>query len=136
MPAGLANALGDAIKNAAAPAAAPAPVADAPIAQVLAAPTPAAAPVSAGSVPQRPSQGAVTSALSGVLASARKCIAPDDGPSRAHVVFGSDGSVQSTTVTGPAAGAPAEGCIKDALSKAHVPPFAEATYGATVTVRP
>jgi len=136
-PAGPGGGLADMIKQAAAAPIPATPAADPPpVAQALPAPTPAAAPVAAGSVPQRPSQGAVTSALSGVLASARKCLGPDDGVSRAHVVFGSDGNVQSTTVTGPAEGESEEGCIKAALGKAHVPAFAEATYGATVTVRP
>jgi hypothetical protein len=52
------------------------------------------------------------------------------------VVFGSDGAVQSVAVSGWAAGKAAEACIKGALGKARVPAFAEATYGATVTVRP
>ena len=71
-----------------------------------------------------------------MLPAARGCLGDDDGVSRAHVVFGSDGAVQSVSVTGFAAGKPLEACIKTALGKAHVPPFAEATYGATVTVRP
>jgi hypothetical protein len=139
-PAWLQGALGDAITKAAAPAPAtpaapaadPAPAAAAP----AAVPVPAAAPVAAGNVPQHPSQGAVTSALSGALPGARACLGPDDDVSRVRVVFGSDGAVQSLTVTGFAAGKPQEACIKGALGKAHVPPFAEATYGANVNVRP
>src|SRR5207244_4159549 len=79
------------------------------------APTPAAAPVApAGSVPQRPSQGAVTGALGAVLPDARACLGPDDPVSKARVVFGSNGSVESITVTGFAAGKPVEACIKGA----------------------
>jgi hypothetical protein len=104
---------------------------------------PAKAPVGANAAPtpgaptaQRPSQGQITGALSAVLPGARACLGDDDEPSRAHVVFGSDGAVQSVAITGFAVGKPSEACIKTALTKAHVPPFAEATYGATVTVRP
>jgi hypothetical protein len=138
--AALTGALGAAIMQSmnAQPAAAPA--ADtpaAPVAQALAAPVPASAPVGAsGSLSQRPSQGAVTSALGGVLPNARKCLGPDDGVSRAHVVFGSAGSVQSIDVSGFSAGKPSEACIKGALGKAQVPAFAESSYGATVTIRP
>ncbi len=101
-------------------------------------PTPAATgPAFApGSVPQKPSLGAVTGALGVVMPAAKACLGPDDPVSHASVVFRSDGSVQSVTVTGSAAGKPAEACIKSALSKAKVEPFAQATYVARVTVRP
>ena len=89
----------------------------------------------AGSVPQKPSQGAVTGALGAVLPGARACLGPDDAVSRAAITFTSAGTVQSVNVTGGAAGKPAEGCIKAALSKAKVTPFAEATYTAPVTIR-
>ena len=92
--------------------------------------------VEPGSVSQKPSQGAVTGALGAVLPGARGCLGPDDAVSRAQVVFGSNGGVQSINVTGGAAGKPAEACIKGALSAAKVPPFAQPTYSATVTVRP
>jgi hypothetical protein len=135
-PAWLQGALGEAITKAAAPASPAAPAAD-PTPAAAPIPVPASAPVAAaGSVPQHPSQGAVTSALSGALPAARACLGPDDDVSRVRVVFGSDGAVQSMTVTGFAAGKPQEACIKGALGKAHVPPFAEATYGANVNVRP
>ena len=100
------------------------------------APVTAAAATGATGVAPRPSQGQVTGALGAVLPEARLCLNEDDGVSRAHIVFASDGSVQSVSVAGFASGKPAEGCIKTALGKAHVPPFAEASYGATVTVRP
>ena len=43
--------------------------------------------------------------------------------------------VSWNTFTGGAAGKPAEACIKSALMKAKVQPFAEPTYTANVTVR-
>lgn len=88
-----------------------------------------------GSVPQKPSQGAVIGALGAVLPQARNCIGPDDPISRAMVTFGSNGAVQSVTVSGGAVGKPAEGCIKGALSKAKVAPFAEPQFVAPVTIR-
>lgn len=91
----------------------------------------------AGTVPQRPSQGTLTSALGRVLSKAKSCIGPDDPISRASVVFGSAGTVQSVAVSGNAAGKPAEACIKTALSGAKLnTPFAEPTYTTTVTIRP
>jgi hypothetical protein len=89
----------------------------------------------AGNVPQKPSQGAVTGALGAVLPGARSCLGPDDPISRASVVFSSSGTVQSVTVSGGAAGKPAEACIKGALTKAKLAPFAEATYTANITIR-
>jgi hypothetical protein len=89
----------------------------------------------AGSVPQKPSQGAVTGALGSVLSGARACVGADDPISRATVTFASAGNVTGVTVSGGAAGKPAEACIKAALSKAHVAPFAEASYSAPVTIR-
>lgn len=104
-----------------------------------AAPTPAAANTgsqfAAGTVPQKPSQGAVTGAIGAVLPNARQCLGPDDPVSRASITFASAGTVQHVGVTGGAAGKPAEGCIKAALSKARVAPFAEANYTANITVR-
>lgn len=89
----------------------------------------------AGSVPQKPSQGAVTGALGAVLGAARACLQPDDPVSRATVTFASAGNVTSVSVSGGAAGKPAEGCIKSALMKAKVSPFAQATYSTPVTIR-
>jgi hypothetical protein len=89
----------------------------------------------AGTVPQKPSQGAVTGAIGAVLPGARACLGPDDPVSRASITFTSAGAVQNVSVTGGAAGKPAEGCIKAALGKAKVAPFAEATYTANITVR-
>lgn len=89
----------------------------------------------AGTVPQKPSQGAVTGAIGAVLGGARACLGPDDPVSRAAITFTSTGTVQSVNVSGGAAGKPAEGCIKAALGKAKVAPFAEPTYTANITVR-
>ncbi len=89
----------------------------------------------AGTVPQRPSQGAVTGAIGAVLPNARACLSADDAVSRATITFASTGGVQSVSVHGGAAGKPAEQCIKGALSSAKVPPFAESTYTANITVR-
>jgi hypothetical protein len=88
-----------------------------------------------GNVPQKPSQGAVTGALGAVLPQARACLGPDDPISRASIVFGSNGTVQSVNVSGAAAGKPAEACIKDALTKVKVQPFAEPSYTANITIR-
>ena len=102
-------------------------------------PTPAAGNTgpqfAAGTVPQKPSQGAVTGAIGAVLPNARGCLGPDDPVSRASITFTSAGTVQSVNVTGGAAGKPAEACIKGALGKAKVAPFAEPTYTANITVR-
>lgn len=89
----------------------------------------------AGTVPQKPSQGAVTGAIGAVLSGARACLGPDDPVSRASITFTSAGTVQSVSVSGGAAGKPAEACIKSALGKAKVAPFAEPTYTANITVR-
>ncbi len=90
----------------------------------------------AGSVPQKPANGTVMGAIGAVLPNARACLGPDDPVSRATITFQSVGSVQSVNVSGGAAGKPAEACIKTALSKAKVPPFAEATFTTAITVRP
>jgi hypothetical protein len=108
-------------------------VGDAPAATPAAASTGANA--AAGNVPQKPSQGAVTGALGAVLSGARGCLGPDDPISRASVVFSSAGTVQSVNVSGASAGKPAEACIKGALMKAKLQPFAEPTYTANITIR-
>jgi hypothetical protein len=51
------------------------------------------------------------------------------------ITFRSDGSAQSVSISGGAAGKPAEACIRVALMKARVPPFGMATYSAPVTIR-
>jgi len=89
-----------------------------------------------GSVPLKPSQGAIQGSLGAALPSARSCLGADDPISHATITFKSDGTVQSVGVSGGAAGKPAEGCIRAALSRARVAPFAQPTFTATATVRP
>jgi hypothetical protein len=94
---------------------------------------PAAQPMD---VPQQPSNGAAQAAVAQVIGSARACVAGHDAPSRATIVFGSNGRVQSVSISGPAAGTPAEACIRAALSGARVEPFAKPTFSVGATVRP
>jgi hypothetical protein len=89
-----------------------------------------------GAVPAKPSSGAVQAALGAVMSGARRCVAGDDTPSSALVVFGSDGRVQSVSVSGPAAGRPAGGCIEAQLGRARVQPFAASSFSVSATVRP
>ncbi len=90
----------------------------------------------AGDLPDKPSTGAVQAAIGSVMGSARACVAGHDEASRATINFGSDGRVQSVAVSGKAAGTPAESCIRAALSKARVQPFARPSFGVGATVRP
>lgn len=90
----------------------------------------------AGDLPDKPSTGAVQAAIGAVMGSARACVAGQDEPSRASVTFGADGRVQSVSVSGKAAGTPAEACIRSALGKARVQPFARPSYSVGATVRP
>jgi len=89
-----------------------------------------------GAMPVKPSTGAVQAALGAVMSGARHCVAGDEAPSSAVVVFGSDGRVQTVTVSGPAAGKPSGACIQSQLSRARVQPFAAATFSINATVRP
>ena len=133
-----------------APAAAPAPAAPEPtglagaIKKAVGPTEPTAGPEKAdpkpapirGDIPDRPAQGAVTGALGAPRAAARNCLVGHDAPSRATVVFASTGKVQNVTVSGPAAGTPADACIKTALSKTVVGAFKEATSSITLTITP
>ncbi len=87
-------------------------------------------------LPDKPSTGAVAVAVGAVLGSARACVAGQDEPSHAVIVFGSDGRVKSVSVSGPAAGTPAAGCIRAALSQARLQPFARSTFSVGTPVRP
>jgi Meckel syndrome type 1 protein len=108
--------------------------------------TPAPAPASGtagdaplpapGSIPLKPSLGAIQGALGAALPAARACLGPDDPISHATVTFRSDGSVESVSVSGGAAGKAAEGCIRGALGKARVPPFVQPSFTAPATIRP
>jgi hypothetical protein len=87
-------------------------------------------------IPEKPSTGAVQAALGAVMSGARGCVAGQEEPSAADVVFGSDGRVQSVAVSGPAAGTPAAGCIETRLKKARVQPFAATSFSVRATIRP
>ena len=89
-----------------------------------------------GELPAKPSTGAVQAALGAVLGGARHCVAGDDAPSSAVVVFGSDGRVQHVTVSGAAAGKSSAACIEAQLSRARVQPFAASNFSVNATVRP
>ena len=91
---------------------------------------------SGGQLPTKPSSGAVQAALGSVLSGARHCVAGDDAPSSAVVVFGSDGRVQRVTVSGAAAGKSSASCIEAQLSRARVQPFAAPNFSVNATVRP
>jgi len=99
--------------------------------------TPASAPqFDPGSVPQKPSTGAIAGGIGSVMAGARACLGLDDPISYASITFESSGGVSNVAISGFAAGKPAEACIKAALGKAKVPPFAQPNYTQKVTVRP
>ena len=108
-----------------------------PVAKALP-PDPALRPADStgGAVPAKPSSGAVQAALGAVMSGARHCVAGDEGPSSALVVFASDGHVQSVSVSGAAAGKPSGGCIEAQLSRARVQPFAASSFSVSATVRP
>ncbi len=89
-----------------------------------------------GSVPLKPSLGAIQGALGAAMPAARACLGPDDPISHATITFKADGSVQSVSISGGAAGKPAEACVRSALSRARVPPFVQPTYTVPATVRP
>jgi hypothetical protein len=87
-------------------------------------------------LPTHPSSGAIQGAIGSVMGGARSCIAGQETGSKATVTFGADGRVKSVVLAGPAAGTPAEGCIRSALMGARVPAFSEPEYSASFTVRP
>jgi hypothetical protein len=105
----------------------PAPIA--PAAERASAPDPK--PAIDATLPERPSASVVTSALLAVLPDARACMSDGEEPTRAAVVFASSGAVSSVQVGGTSAS-----CIHKALARAHVAPFSQASYRATVPVRP
>jgi hypothetical protein len=89
-----------------------------------------------GNVPGKPSQGAVSGAIGAVMPAARACLEPEDPVSHATIVFRSDGSVKSVSIEGGVAGKPQEACVRAALMKAHVPPFAQSDFMGFATIRP
>jgi hypothetical protein len=100
------------------------------------APAPAAAAPVRGDIPEAPPQGAIQGALGSVRGAARSCVAGHDAPSRATITFASSGKVQSVSVSGPAAGTPAEACIKSVLSKANVGAFQRSSFPVSTTISP
>ncbi len=90
----------------------------------------------AAGIAQRPTSGALQSALASTLPRARACLRPSDAASRATILFDASGKVRTVRVAGPASGKPAEACIQGALGQTRLAPFAEPTFSATVTVRP
>lgn len=102
--------------------------------------TEGAVPANAGkgnqSVPEKPSQGSVNSAIGSVMGGAKSCVAGADDVSRAQITFGSNGSVQNVSVTGWAANNGQSGCVKSALKGASVGPFSQPTFTVGVTIRP
>ncbi|HKQ69092.1 MAG TPA: hypothetical protein VJT73_07125 [Polyangiaceae bacterium] len=101
-------------------------------------PTETQAPSAAirGDIPEVPAQGAIQGAIGSQRGAARSCVAGHDSPSRATLVFGSSGKVQSVSVTGPAAGSAAESCIRSALTKASVGAFRRPTFSVSTTISP
>jgi hypothetical protein len=89
-----------------------------------------------GNVPGKPSQGAVSGAIGAVMPAARACLEAEDPVSHATIVFRSDGSVKSVSIDGGIAGKPQEACVRAALMRAHVPPFAQPDFMGFATIRP
>jgi hypothetical protein len=81
----------------------------------------------------RPSPGAVLGALNGVLPAARACLSPDEAMRSGTVVFASSGTVSRVDLNGSK---PSDGCIKGAISRARIEPFAEDSFTTRITVRP
>jgi hypothetical protein len=106
-----------------------------------AAPKPVAAeapetPAVRGDIPEVPPQGAIAGAIGSHRQAARACVEGHDAASRATIIFGSTGKVQSVNVAGPAAGTNAEACIVRALSKSAVGPFRRPSFSVTTTISP
>lgn len=89
----------------------------------------------AGGLPDRPSTGAVQAAVGSVMGAARACVAGGVA-TPAQVTFGSSGTVQAVTVSGPNAGTASASCIDAALRRARVAPFTSPTFSLMVWVRP
>jgi hypothetical protein len=87
-------------------------------------------------LPDRPTIGDAQAAAGPALMKARMCLAGQETGSQAKLTFGSDGRVKNVVISGPAAGTPAEGCLKAQLSSARVPPFSEKSFSFSLTVRP
>jgi hypothetical protein len=81
----------------------------------------------------RPPPGQVVGAISAVLPSARACLGPDDPVRTGTIVFASDGSVGHVNLQGEKC---TDACVRTALSKARVQPFADESFTTHITVRP
>jgi hypothetical protein len=126
------SALASALREAAGPPTAPDPPADAPPAPVAHATTTGSDPR-----PERPSGSAVANAITHVLPAARACLGDVPDASRATITFGPEGAVDRVDLSGPAAASSKQGpCVRTALGRAHVPPFSQSSYTASVVVRP
>ncbi len=85
----------------------------------------------------RPSAGAIMAAVGGAQSGARRCLAAGDEPRTCKITFRSDGSVARVSATRPSLGGDAaSACIEAAFARAHTDAFADASYTATVVVRP
>ena len=85
----------------------------------------------------RPSAGAIMAAVGGAQSGARRCLAGGDEPRTCKITFRSDGSVARVSATRPSLGGDAaSACIEAAFARAHTDAFADASYTATVVVRP
>jgi hypothetical protein len=126
---------------AAEPAAEPDPALDDSLRPAAGAGSAASLPDAPWNVPRRPAVGAIQAAFAAVLPAARTCLASGDPAVRTVVTYRSDGTVQDVSLPGapsaPSATVSAEkgGCVRSALEKARIPPFAESTFQAPVTVR-
>lgn len=84
----------------------------------------------------KPSQGAVLGAIGAVRGAVKGCLDGIEAVTRVGLVFGSDGSVKSVSVSGGAAGKSAEACVKAAAMKARVAPFNDDSFSTSFSVRP
>jgi hypothetical protein len=84
----------------------------------------------------KPSMGQVQGALGSVRPAAQRCLEGSGSVTRVGIVFGSDGSVKSVSISGGAAGKPAEACVRAAIMKAKVPPFTAPSYSTSLNIRP
>lgn len=81
----------------------------------------------------RPSAGAVNGAIRTVLPAARACLGAGERERSVSVVFRSDGSVARVELFG---NAPEDDCVRGALARAKLSPFADESFSVRITVRP
>lgn len=84
----------------------------------------------------KPSIGALQAALGTVIPAASACLAGQQEGVKTSVTFGSDGRVQSVAFSDGELGAGAKTCIRNALAGARVAPFAQPSFGVSITIRP